>query len=102
MEMSRTLQRPQNEKTERMQQEAIAAHLSDSKTRISLVVCGHVDAGKSTLMGRLLWELGEVIVAREKGVRVAPLVQVPQQVIHRYEKEAKAIGMVSAEMVSSG
>lgn len=28
------------------------------KTRLHLVVLGHVDAGKSTLMGRLLHELG--------------------------------------------
>ena len=28
------------------------------RTRLHLVVLGHVDAGKSTLMGRLLHELG--------------------------------------------
>ncbi|CAL1701559.1 unnamed protein product [Somion occarium] len=32
---------------------------ADKKT-VSLVVIGHVDAGKSTLMGRLLYELGRV------------------------------------------
>lgn len=31
-----------------------------SKKGVSLVVIGHVDAGKSTLMGRLLYELGRV------------------------------------------
>ncbi|KAG1908149.1 EF Tu GTP binding domain-containing protein [Suillus fuscotomentosus] len=42
----------------------------DKKT-VSLVVIGHVDAGKSTLMGRLLYELGRVDektrVANERG-----------------------------------
>ncbi|KIN95679.1 hypothetical protein M404DRAFT_1007284 [Pisolithus tinctorius Marx 270] len=32
----------------------------DGKKSVSLVVIGHVDAGKSTLMGRLLYELGHV------------------------------------------
>ncbi|KAJ3484999.1 hypothetical protein NLI96_g5250 [Meripilus lineatus] len=32
----------------------------DDKKAVSLVVIGHVDAGKSTLMGRLLYELGRV------------------------------------------
>lgn len=31
---------------------------SSSKPRVSIVTCGHVDAGKSTLMGHLLYELG--------------------------------------------
>ena len=30
----------------------------EGKTKLHLVVLGHVDAGKSTLMGRLLHELG--------------------------------------------
>ncbi len=30
------------------------------KPKLHLVVLGHVDAGKSTLMGRLLYELGRV------------------------------------------
>lgn len=32
----------------------------DSKEHLYMVVIGHVDAGKSTLMGRLLCELGQV------------------------------------------
>ena len=59
MEIAKTLQRPQNQKIEKMYQEAIAAH-QESKPSMSLVVVGHVDAGKSTLMGRVLWELGQV------------------------------------------
>lgn len=34
--------------------------MSSEKTHLSLVVCGHVDAGKSTSCGRLLFELGGV------------------------------------------
>ncbi|KAF7978351.1 hypothetical protein HWV62_997 [Athelia sp. TMB] len=35
-------------------------NVRDGKKGVSLVVIGHVDAGKSTLMGRLLYELGMV------------------------------------------
>lgn len=34
----------------------------NSKEHLYMVVIGHVDAGKSTLMGRLLCELGQVTV----------------------------------------
>lgn len=34
------------------------AEALQGKTKLHLVVLGHVDAGKSTLMGRLLHELG--------------------------------------------
>jgi len=30
------------------------------KTHMSIVVCGHVDAGKSTTTGRLIFELGGI------------------------------------------
>ena len=33
------------------------------KPRINMVVVGHVDAGKSTMMGRLLVDLGQVVQA---------------------------------------
>lgn len=43
----------------------------EGKDAVSLVVIGHVDAGKSTLMGRLLYDLGELSekekVANERG-----------------------------------
>lgn len=40
---------------------AISAETSHGgKPRLHLVVLGHVDAGKSTLMGRLLYELGNI------------------------------------------
>ena len=38
----------------------VVARLTDSKPRISIVCCGHVDAGKSTLMGHLLYAAGFV------------------------------------------
>ncbi|GAA5941246.1 hypothetical protein JCM3775_006661 [Rhodotorula graminis] len=39
--------------------EEVKAKEADQKPVLSLVVVGHVDAGKSTLMGRVLHELGE-------------------------------------------
>ena len=47
-----------------------------SKPTINLVVIGHVDSGKSTLMGHLLCSLGYI----------------DQRTIHKYEKESKEIG----------
>ncbi|XP_014470699.1 PREDICTED: HBS1-like protein isoform X2 [Dinoponera quadriceps] len=51
----------------------------DSKQQLHLVVVGHVDAGKSTLLGRLLCDLG----------------QVPSRLIHKYQQESKKIGKQS-------
>lgn len=45
---------------------------------LHLVVMGHVDAGKSTLMGRLLHELGSV----------------SQKEVHKNQKEAAQAGKV--------
>ena len=36
---------------------------TDAKDLINLVVVGHVDSGKSTLMGHLLFELGQGILS---------------------------------------
>ncbi|XP_064604526.1 HBS1-like protein isoform X1 [Liolophura sinensis] len=47
-----------------------------SKDLINLVVIGHVDAGKSTLMGHLLYQLGAV----------------NKRTMHKYEQEAKKVG----------
>lgn len=49
------------------------------RTPLHLVVLGHVDAGKSTLMGRLLHELGCV----------------SQKVVHKHQKEAAEVGKAS-------
>ncbi len=46
------------------------------KPHINLVFIGHVDHGKSTLVGRLLYELGEV----------------PEQVLKKYKDEAEKLG----------
>ncbi|KAI0650147.1 EF Tu GTP binding domain-containing protein [Trametes meyenii] len=50
---------------------ALKAQDHGGKQSLSLVVIGHVDAGKSTLMGRLLYELGRVDektrIANERG-----------------------------------
>lgn len=48
------------------------------KPSLHLVVLGHVDAGKSTLMGRLLFELGHVS-AKD---------------VHRNQRDAAAAGKV--------
>ncbi|KAK9830139.1 hypothetical protein WJX72_009959 [[Myrmecia] bisecta] len=52
---------------------------SGSKPKLHLVVLGHVDAGKSTLMGRLLHDLGYV----------------GQKVVHKTQKEAAEAGKAS-------
>lgn len=49
------------------------------KDHLYIVIIGHVDAGKSTLMGHLLCELGEV----------------SQKIMHKYEQESKKIGKQS-------
>ncbi|XP_065338956.1 protein HBS1 isoform X2 [Cloeon dipterum] len=52
---------------------------SGTKPLLHMVVIGHVDAGKSTLMGHLLFDLG----------------QVNQRTMHKYEQESKKIGKQS-------
>jgi elongation factor 1 alpha-like protein len=49
------------------------------KEQLHLVVVGHVDAGKSTMMGHLLYDLGNV----------------PQRLMHKYEQESKKLGKQS-------
>eukprot|EP00904_Undaria_pinnatifida_P000821 jgi/Undpi1/1073/HiC_scaffold_10.g04536.m1 len=51
----------------------------EGKERLAMVVIGHVDAGKSTLMGQLLVQVG----------------QVSQRVLHKHEKEAREAGKAS-------
>jgi len=46
------------------------------KTHLSIVVCGHVDAGKSTTTGRLIFELGGV----------------PEREMEKLKQEAKVLG----------
>uniref|UniRef100_A0A336MLD5 CSON003262 protein n=1 Tax=Culicoides sonorensis TaxID=179676 RepID=A0A336MLD5_CULSO len=49
------------------------------KQNLHMVVIGHVDAGKSTLMGHLLFDMGNV----------------PQRLMHKYEQESKKMGKQS-------
>ncbi len=49
------------------------------KDVINLIVIGHVDAGKSTLMGHLLYQLG----------------QVSNKLMHKYKQESQIIGRSS-------
>lgn len=51
----------------------------DGKEHIHMVVIGHVDAGKSTLMGHLLYDMDKV----------------PQRVMHKHEQESKKMGKQS-------
>merc|ERR1719500_1647025 len=51
----------------------------DCKESINLIVIGHVDSGKSTLMGHLLFQLG----------------QVSQKMLHKYEQESRKVGKQS-------
>lgn len=51
----------------------------NEKPHIHLVVIGHVDAGKSTLMGHTLYDLGFV----------------SQKIMHKYEQESKKVGKQS-------
>ena len=50
-----------------------------TKALLNLVVVGHVDAGKSTLMGHLLFRLG----------------QVSSKQMHKYEQESRKLGKQS-------
>lgn len=56
--------------------EELLNRIKDEKPRMSIVVVGHVDAGKSTLMGHLLTDIGNVNA----------------RTIAKYAKDAKAIG----------
>jgi len=50
--------------------------MSSSKPHLNLVVCGHVDHGKSTMMGHLLYLIGAV----------------DDKTLKEYEEQAKALG----------
>ncbi|MBC7110086.1 MAG: GTP-binding protein, partial [Archaeoglobi archaeon] len=55
--------------------------MADKKPHINLAVIGHVDHGKSTLVGRLLYETGNI----------------PQHLIEQYRKEAEQKGKATFE-----
>merc|ERR550519_2933671 len=52
---------------------------AEAKEMVNLVVVGHVDSGKSTLMGHLLFKLGNV----------------SQKVMHKHEQESRKVGKQS-------
>lgn len=56
-----------------------AKERTGTKALLNLVVVGHVDAGKSTLMGHLLYRLGQVSAKQ----------------MHKYEQESKKLGKQS-------
>ena len=58
---------------------AIQQELANQQSRLSMVVLGHVDAGKSTLMGQVLLQMG----------------QVQQRTINKYQKQATELGKAS-------
>lgn len=59
--------------------EEIKAELTNQKSRLSMVVLGHVDAGKSTLMGQVLVQLGHVA----------------KRTVQKYQKQATELGKSS-------
>ena len=59
--------------------ELYAKERGDIKQHIHMVVIGHVDAGKSTLMGHLLFDTGHI----------------SQRVMHKHEQESKKMGKQS-------
>jgi len=53
--------------------------MAEGKPHVSIVICGHVDAGKSTTTGRLLFELGGI----------------PERELEKLKKEAEILGKSS-------
>ena len=53
--------------------------MSEGKEHLSIVICGHVDSGKSTTTGRLLFELGGI----------------PERELEKLKAEADALGKSS-------
>lgn len=77
-----TLEQDLKSKSYEKKQDALSVYKNvrgDTKELLHLVVVGHVDAGKSTLLGRLLCDLG----------------QVSSKLLHKYQTESKKIGKQS-------
>ncbi|CAB0009047.1 unnamed protein product [Nesidiocoris tenuis] len=60
-------------------EETYKTERGDMKEQLHMVVTGHVDAGKSTLMGHVLYKLGLV----------------NSKIMHKYEQESKKLGKQS-------
>lgn len=63
-------------KVEKSGKEIFSSERGNDKPLINLVVIGHVDAGKSTLMGHLLYNLGNI----------------SQRNMHKFERDSKKLG----------
>lgn len=63
---------------------------SSGKPHLNLVVVGHVDAGKSTIMGHLL-----VLTGNVSQVCNFNEISHRKRTLHSYEKESKEIGKAS-------
>lgn len=72
-------QQQQREQSNRDYRKMFNDERGNEKMYIHMVVIGHVDAGKSTLMGHTLYDLGAV----------------QQRVMHKYEQESRKIGKQS-------
>ena len=53
--------------------------MAEGKQHLSIVICGHVDSGKSTTTGRLIFELGGI----------------PERELEKLKEEAAALGKSS-------
>ncbi|CDW55372.1 HBS1 protein like [Trichuris trichiura] len=73
------MSRHRNVKTIHIEEDENATIGEDGKPILNLVVVGHVDAGKSTLMGHLLYILGNV----------------EQKTMHKYKQESQRLGKSS-------
>ena len=73
------IQEPVHEKRDASKRSYSNAKTLTSRSRLSMVVLGHVDAGKSTLMGQLLLKLGHV----------------EKRIITKFQKQAAVIGKSS-------
>lgn len=67
------------EQSQRDAKQLYVKERSDQKHNFHMIVIGHVDAGKSTLMGHLLYDTGNV----------------SQRVMHKHEQESKKLGKQS-------
>ncbi|KAH8302624.1 hypothetical protein KR044_008996 [Drosophila immigrans] len=67
------------EQSQRNAQQLYTLERATHKSHIHMIVIGHVDAGKSTLMGHLLYDTGNV----------------SQRVMHKHEQESKKLGKQS-------
>lgn len=67
------------EQSQRNAQQLYTKERADEKPHFHMIVIGHVDAGKSTLMGHILFDTGNV----------------SQRVMHKHEQESKKMGKQS-------